>query len=67
MRSPEGVPAMDRSSNEREELASRAFVTLADTLVDDYDIIDLLDRLVGFCVELLPTDAAGIVLGDARL
>ncbi len=66
MRSPEGVPAMDRSSNEREELASRAFVTLADTLVDDYDIIDLLDRLVGFCVELLPTDAAGIVLGDAR-
>lgn len=57
---------MDRSANERQELVSRAFVTLADTLVDDYDVIDLLDRLVGFCVELLPTDAAGIVLGDAR-
>ena len=57
---------MDRSSNEREELISRAFVTLADTLVDDYDVIDLLDRLVGFCVELLPAEAAGIVLGDAR-
>ena len=39
--------------NEREELVSRAFVTLADTLVDDYDVIDLLDRLVGFSVELL--------------
>jgi len=57
---------MDRSTNEREELISRAFVTLADTLVDDYDVIDLLDRLVGFCVELLPAEAAGIVLGNAR-
>jgi GAF domain-containing protein len=57
---------MSQSHGEREELISRAFVTLADTLVDEYDIIDLLDRLVGFCVQLLPADAAGIVLGDAR-
>jgi GAF domain-containing protein len=35
-------------------------------MVADYDTIDLLDRLVGFCVDLLPADAAGIVLGDAR-
>jgi ANTAR domain/GAF domain len=57
---------MSQSHGEREELISRAFVSLADTLVDEYDIIDLLDRLVGFCVQLLPADAAGIVLGDAR-
>jgi hypothetical protein len=57
---------MSRSPGEREELISRAFVTLADTLVDEYDVIDLLDRLTGFCVQLLPADAAGILLGDAR-
>jgi GAF domain-containing protein len=50
----------------REQSASQAFVVLADTMVADYDAIDLLDRLVGFCVDLLPADAAGIVLGDAR-
>ena len=57
---------MSRPRTEREELISRAFVTLADTLIDEYDVIDLLDRLAGFCVQLLPADAAGIVLGDAR-
>ena len=57
---------MSQSHGEREELISQAFVSLADTLVDEYDVIDLLDRLVGFCVQLLPADAAGIVLGDAR-
>ena len=50
----------------REHLVTRAFVSLADTLVDEYDVIDLLDRLVGYSVELLAADAAGIVLADAR-
>jgi GAF domain-containing protein len=50
----------------REALISRALVSLADTLVDEYDIIDLLDRLVGFSMELLAADAAGILLGDAH-
>jgi GAF domain-containing protein len=57
---------MSRSRTGREESANQAFVVLADTMVADYDTIDLLDRLVGFCVDLLPADAAGIVLGDAR-
>ena len=50
----------------REKVLIRAFVGLADTLVDDYDTIDLLDRLAGYSVELLVADAAGIMLGDAQ-
>jgi GAF domain-containing protein len=56
---------MSQVGSSREHLLSRAFVGLADTLVDDYDIIELLDRLVGYCVELLAADAAGILLADS--
>ena len=61
-----GGHSMNPAETDREHLISRAFVSLADTLVDDYDVIDLLDRLVGYSVALLAADAAGIVLGDAR-
>src|ERR671910_747646 len=57
---------MSRPHGGREELISRAFVSLADTLVDEYDVIELLNRLADFSVQLLPANAAGIVLGDAR-
>jgi len=57
---------MDEVGNGRERQLIRAFVGLADTLVDDYDIIDLLDRLVGYSVDLLAAEAAGILLADAR-
>lgn len=50
----------------REIHVSRAFVSLADTLVDNFDIINLLDRLVAYSVELLAADAGGILLSDAR-
>lgn len=50
----------------QEKVLIRAFVGLANTLVDDYDTIDLLDRLAGYSVELLVADAAGIMLGDAQ-
>ena len=57
---------MNEPGSSREQLLIKAFVGLADTLVDDYDIIDLLDRLVTYSVQLLAADAAGILLADAQ-
>jgi GAF domain-containing protein len=51
---------------DREQLLSRAFVSLADSLVADYDVIALLDQLVGHCAQLLAVDAVGLLLADAR-
>jgi len=47
---------------ERAVRVAQSFVALADTLVDDFDVVDLLDRLVGECVGLLDVSAAGILL-----
>ncbi|MDT0351633.1 GAF and ANTAR domain-containing protein [Pseudonocardia charpentierae] len=57
---------MSHVQNDREALLMRAFIELADTLVDDYDVIDALDRLVGHSVELLSAAAAAIMLVDPR-
>jgi GAF domain-containing protein len=43
---------------------AETFVQLADTLVDDYDVVDLLDRLASAAVRLLGHTAAGILLDD---
>ena len=42
------------------------FVKLADTLIDDYDVVDLLQDLVDTCRDVLDTTAAGILLADSR-
>ena len=57
---------MSQPRNDREQQLAEAFVGLADTLVDEYDVIDVLDRLVGYSVTLLAADAAGIMLVDPR-
>ena len=51
---------------DRYERLADAFVGLADTLVADYDAIELAQQLIDNSMELLPINAAGILLGDAR-
>lgn len=48
----------------REQRINAAFVTVADTLTADYDLIDLLHTLVEVCAEVLDVDAGGLVLTD---
>ncbi|HUZ44631.1 MAG TPA: GAF and ANTAR domain-containing protein [Acidimicrobiales bacterium] len=55
----------------READVVRSLVEMADTLVEDYDVIDLLTGLSDRCVSLLGIAAAGVMLatpnGDLRL
>ncbi|WP_295101375.1 GAF and ANTAR domain-containing protein [uncultured Microbacterium sp.] len=48
----------------REARLLELFATLADTMVDDYDVVDLLQTLVDACQELLDASDAGILLAD---
>lgn len=50
----------------RESRLVQAFVELSDTLVDDYDVAEVLHRLTAYCVDLLGATAAGILLSDQR-
>lgn len=53
-----------------DEVESKAvfarLVTLADTLVSGFDVVDLADDLVHSCLEFLPISAAGILLDDQQ-
>ena len=55
----------------REALLARTLVELADTLVADFDVVELLTLVADRCVELLEVGAAGLMLagpdGDLRV
>jgi GAF domain-containing protein len=46
----------------REALLARTLVELANTLVADFDVVELLTRLADSCVEVLGVGAAGLML-----
>jgi len=50
----------------READLVRSLVNLADTLVADYDVVDLLTRLADQCVHVLGASAAGVMLANAN-
>jgi transcriptional regulator with GAF, ATPase, and Fis domain len=49
-----------------EQQLAEAFVEMADTLVDDFDLMDFLHLLTDRCVRLLNVSAAGLLLTDQR-
>jgi GAF domain-containing protein len=62
----DGTPEHPPTEGSRERLLAETFVGLADTLVDDYDVVELLDRLVAASVQLLNVAAAGLLLSDQQ-
>ncbi|GLK18299.1 GAF and ANTAR domain-containing protein [Herbiconiux flava] len=48
----------------RETRLIEGFATLADTLVEGYDVVDLLQTLVEICQDVLAVEAVGLLLAD---
>jgi transcriptional regulator with GAF, ATPase, and Fis domain len=57
---------MTRVSDMVEIQLADVFVEMADTLVDDFDLIDFLHTMTERCVQLLDVSAAGLLLTDGQ-
>jgi len=58
------IVSMTKVNDMAELQLADVFVEMADTLVDEFDLIDFLHVLTERCVELLGVSAAGLLLAD---
>jgi len=65
-RNPDNLPAPGTAkvSDMAQPLLSDVFIEMADTLVDDFDLLEFLNTLTERCVQLLGITAAGLLLTD---
>ncbi|MBA2389606.1 MAG: GAF and ANTAR domain-containing protein [Geodermatophilaceae bacterium] len=54
------------TTDTRERDIVRSFIAFSDSLVDDFDVLDVVTRLAEDCARLLDVAAAGLLLADAR-
>jgi GAF domain-containing protein len=52
-------------SPEREQSVTEAFVSLTDSLVGPFDVVELLNDLTEVCARLLDVESAGLLLADS--
>lgn len=53
------------SDTPRESQILQAVVSLVDSLLDDFDVVELLTQLTEHCIQLLDVAAAGLLLADS--
>lgn len=53
------------SEQSREAKINAAFIAMANALMNEYDIVDLLSTLLNTCTDILGVDAGGILLADS--
>src|SRR5580698_1001501 len=61
-----GTEACGTESESREALLVHSFVRLADTLADDFDVVEFLHGLSVDSVRILGAHTAGVMLADQR-